>query len=130
MLAALLLPLTLPSVLAWSPGGFPNNLGQIPLRGWRSWQAVAGEVNQTFMEQIMLGLAKRRPLGKDGAMVSLADVGYADIGLDGGYFNTSGVNGSCHGPDHHLLINDKFPSLTEMNEKAHSLNLTSSWYLT
>ena len=125
----MLLAFVFHNVAAWSPGGFPNQLGRIPLRGWRSWQAVANEVNQTFMEQIMAGLAKKRPLGENGAMVSLADVGYADIGLDGGYFSTSGVNGSCHGPDHHLIINDNFPNLTAMNEKAHSLKLTSSWYL-
>lgn len=78
----------------------------------------------------MEGLAKKRPLGANSALVSLADVGYSDVGLDGGYFLTSGVNGSCHGPDHHLLIDrEKFPSLKAMNDKAHALNLTSSWYL-
>ena len=41
------------AALAWSPGGFPNQLGQRPLRGWRSWQAVGGEVNQTIMEEVM-----------------------------------------------------------------------------
>ncbi len=128
--AHLLLLLALPAVsLAWSPGGFPNQLGQRPLRGWRSWQAVGGEVNQTIMEEVMVGLAKQRPLGVGGRMVSLADVGYSDVGLDGGYFNNTGVNGSCHGPDHHLIINSKFPSLKKMTTKAHSLNLTASWYL-
>jgi hypothetical protein len=130
-MARLLLAITLtPLILAWSPGGFPNQLGQTPLRGWRSWQAVGGDVNQSFMEQVMVGLAKKRPLGPNGTLMSLADVGYADIGLDGGYFKTTGVNGSCHGADHHLLIDlAKFPSLAAMNTKAHSLNLTSSWYL-
>ena len=95
---------------AWSPGGFPNQLGQTPPRGWRSWQAVAGEVNQSFMEQVMDGLAKPRPLGPEGALRSLAGAGYSDVGLDAGYFRNIGVNGSCHGPEHHLIIDtDRFP---------------------
>ena len=124
-----LLALTFPALLAWGPGGFPNQLGQTPLRGWRSWQAVGGEVNQTFMEQVMAGLAKQRPLGAGGKLVSLAGVGYSDVGLDGGYFSKTGVNGSCHGSDHHLIINSNFPSLKKMTTKAHALNLTASWYL-
>ena len=41
-----------------------------------------------------------------------------------------GVNGSCHGADHHLRINKtRFPDFAAMNSYAHALNLTSSWYL-
>jgi hypothetical protein len=63
----------------------PNNLETTPLRGWRSWQAFAHDVNQAIMEDTMRGLAKKRPFGPGGAMVSLADAGYLDAGLDAGY---------------------------------------------
>ena len=84
---------------AWGPApGFPNNLGSVPLRGWRSWQAVGGEVDQATMERAMGGLAKQRPLGPGGALVSLAvTAGYTDVGLDGGYFEAgAGVGGSVY----------------------------------
>lgn len=105
----------------------PNHLEGEPLRGWRSWQAFAGDVNQTIMEDVMRGLAKkRRPAG----IRSLADAGYVDVGLDWGYGNHSGYLGSCHTKDGHMLINhDLFPSFREMTGVAHRLNLTASWYL-
>eukprot|EP00039_Didymoeca_costata_P023087 m.347859 g.347859 ORF g.347859 m.347859 type:complete len:455 (-) comp34438_c0_seq1:68-1432(-) len=116
---------------AWGPSpGFPNQLGAKPLHGWRSWQAYLGNVNQTIMENVMEGMAKKRPLGENGESVSLVDIGYVDVGLDSGYENHSGVDGSCHGPDKHMLINrTRFPDFKSMNAKAHALGLTTSWYL-
>ena len=124
------LPLGIIGVLAaaraWSPGGFPNQLGATPLLGWRAWQAYGPDINQSLMIRAMNGLAKKRkPWGK-----SLADVGYRDVGLDSHFETHEGVNGSCHGPDKHMLVNfSSFPSLTAMNAHAHLLNLTTSWYL-
>lgn len=111
--------------------GFPNSLGARPLMGWRSWQAYISAINQSLMEDVMQGLAKKRPLGPNGAMVSLADIGYRDVGLDAGYeMEGAGVDGGCHDKDGHMIINtDKFPSLTKMNDMAHALKLTTSWYL-
>lgn len=112
----------------WGPApGFPNSLGATPMRGWRSWQAVGNGVNQATMHSAMEGLAKRR--GDDGK--SLADFGYTDVGLDGGYFDIgAGVGGSCHNAGGHMIVDvAKFPSLRNMTRKAHALNLTASWYL-
>ena len=112
--------------------GFPNSLGATPLRGWRSWQAVGDEVDQAVMERAMGGLARLRPLGEGDALVSLAaTAGYADAGLDGGYFDAgAGVGGSCHDAGGHMVVNEtKFPSLANMTAAAHALNLTASWYL-
>jgi hypothetical protein len=120
------------SALAWGPTpGFPNSLGRTPFRGWRSWQAVGAEVTQTVMQTAMAGLAKKRPLGVGGGLVSLADYGYNDAGLDGGYFEKgAGLDGSCHDANGHMLVNtSSFPSLAGMVKHAHDLNLTASWYL-
>jgi hypothetical protein len=109
----------------------PNGLERTPLRGWRSWQAFAADVDQQIMEDIMRGVAKRRPLGAGGAMVSLADMGYRDVGLDAGYEMVGqGYMGSCHTESGHMLINTtRFPSFKQMTGTAHALNLTASWYL-
>eukprot|EP00937_MAST-01D_sp_MAST-1D-sp2_P001784 g1784.t1 len=107
---------------AWGPEpGFPNSLGATPMRGWRSWQAVGGGVDQAAMERAMHGLRR----------CGLADVGYTDVGLDGGYFDAgAGVGGSCHDEDGHMIVDTaKFPSLRNMTRLAHALNLTASWYL-
>lgn len=76
----------------------------------------------------MRGMALKRPeLG--GAYTSLAEAGYVDIGLDAGYEKHSGVGGGCHTTSGHMIINGMFPDLAGMNRLAHTLNLTSSWYL-
>ena len=63
----------------------PNRLEGAPLRGWNSWQAFASDVDQTVLEDVMRRLAKTR--GLPGGFRSLADAGYADVGLDWGYGN-------------------------------------------
>ena len=119
---------------SWVDGrpGFPNSLGATPARGWRSWNAYANDVNQTLLERAMAGLARKRgDGGASGASKSLADLGYTDVGLDAGYeMPGHGVDGGCHDAAGHMLINStRFPSFEAMNAKAHSLGLTSSWYL-
>ena len=117
------------SSCGWGPEpGFPNSLGRAPMRGWRSWQAVGDEVDQAVMERAMRGLAAAR---SQGGGASLADIGYTDVGLDGGYFDAgAGVGGSCHDAGGHMIVNaTKFPSLRNMTTAAHALNLTASWYL-
>ena len=57
---------------AVTPDGFPNSLAMDrPPRGWRSWSAYAGDVNQHLIEQVMDAMAKKRAGGR-----SLADLGY------------------------------------------------------
>lgn len=77
----------------------------------------------------MDGLAKQREIG-GGRPQSLAALGYSDVGLDNGWNSCGeGVNGSYHDRTGHVMVNSAFPSLRDMNSHAHSLNLTSSWYL-
>lgn len=57
---------------AVTPDGFPNSLAMDhPPRGWRSWSAYAGDVNQQLIEQVMNAMVKKRAGGR-----SLADLGY------------------------------------------------------
>lgn len=79
----------------------------------------------------MEGLVRQRPLGKDGALVSLADLGYSDAGLDSGWqMCGAGVNGSYHNTSGQVIIDyTRFPSLAAMTAYAHALGLTAGWYL-
>eukprot|EP01049_Picozoa_sp_SAG25_P014580 SAG25_NODE_2629_length_1481_cov_11.613603_1_plen_189_part_10 len=132
ILAALLLCAAAPLavVRASSPGGFPNQLALTPPRGFRSWIAFQHAADQSKMEGAIDALHKRRPLGEGGKLVSLQDLGYADVALDGGWARCEGVNGSYHDESGQLLINaTKFPSFSSMNARAHAAGLTSSWYL-
>eukprot|EP00937_MAST-01D_sp_MAST-1D-sp2_P000108 g108.t1 len=62
--------------------------------------------------------------------VSLQQLGYSDVGLDGGWARCEGVNGSYHDAAGQLLVNEtRFPSFASMNAYAHARNLTSSFYL-
>ena len=68
-----------------------------PPRGWRSWIAYQKETDQAAMLAAMDAIHKPRdrahggPLheklaaGQSAASVSLQDLGYSDVGLDGGY---------------------------------------------
>lgn len=113
---------------SWSGGGFPNSLGKTPPRGWRSWIAYVHEADQTKMHLAIDSIHKQRTLGPDGKLTSLQDLGYTDVGLDGGWARCDGVNGTYHDEEGQLLTNTtKFPSFAAMNAHAHSAGLTSSW---
>lgn len=127
MLRAAAVTLTLAAGAAVTPSGFPNSLAfDRPPRGWRSWSAFASAVNQTLIESVMDAMVKKRAGG-----VSLADLGYTDVGLDAGWQACgAGVNGSYHsGTTGHVIVDDKFPDMRAMTDHAHRLGLTASWYL-
>jgi alpha-galactosidase len=112
-----------------------NGLAQTPPLGWRSWNLYEGNVHQIDITRIMDGMARRRHNRTDhlGNIISLADLGYRDVGLDDTWQR-------CNSPDaaegmhyHDLYGNpivnyDRFPSLSEMTEHAKKLNLTAGWY--
>jgi len=116
------------SSTSWAPPS--SQLAPTPPRGWRSWIAYQHHADQAKMEGAIAALHKKRPLGAGGAPVSLQDLGYADVGLDGGWATCAGVNASYHDAQGKLLVNyTKFPSFAAMNAKAHTAGITSSWYL-
>jgi hypothetical protein len=66
--------------------------------------------------------------------VSLADLGFSDVGLDAGFEDCGsrevGGRPAFHGPDGHVLVDKhKFPSgLGSLVEYGHKHGLTVSWY--
>ena len=58
---------------AINPGGFPNGVLTAP-RGWRSWNAVAEDVTQSFILRQVDALVARRH-SVDGKPTSLLDLG-------------------------------------------------------
>ena len=99
-----------------------------PPRGWRSWIAFQHEADQSNMLAAMDALHKPRPHLVPAC--SLQQLGYSDVGLDGGWARCEGVNNSYHDATGHLLVNEsRFPSFASMNAHAHARNLTSSFYL-
>lgn len=70
-----------------------DGLARLPPMGWRSWNLYGGGVNQTRMLRIMDGMARRTRL-VDGRPTSLCDLGYCDVGLDDGWQDPQGPQGS------------------------------------
>ena len=50
LLAAIVCAILAREARSWSPGGFPNQLGTTPPRGWRSWIAYKQDADQSLME--------------------------------------------------------------------------------
>jgi hypothetical protein len=66
--------------------GVDNGVGLRPPMGWRNWNSMGGNVDQTKMEQAMEKMAerKRAVVGLDGGPRSYVDLGYNRAGLDDG----------------------------------------------
>jgi len=109
--------------------GIDNGLGITPPMGWRSWNLYAGDVTQELIESQMRALVKKREF--DGKMISLADLGYTNVGLDDAWQKCGkyGPNNSTyHNEDGSPVVNSKFPDMKKMSALAHSLGITSGWY--
>jgi hypothetical protein len=142
----LLLPLC-SALLFAQTDGLDNGIARLPPMGWRSWEAFYGDVDEAKMMKTMDALSDRsrfsadattgapcKPGAKGCVPTSLADLGFADAGLDAGFEDCSarkvGGKAAFHGPDGKPLINSKkFPSgLAKLVEYGHKKNLTVSWY--
>ena len=101
-----------------------------PPRGWRSWNQMGADINQTQHEAIARALADRSRL-VDGKPTSLLDLGYDRIGMDDNWQACgTGVNGSFHAADGTPLWNTtRFPDVRAMNARIHQLGLKSDWYI-
>lgn len=121
--------LLVPAVVkAINPGGFPNSI-TAPLRGWRSWNAVFSDITQEFMIRQVEGLARRRH-SIDGKPTSLLDLGFDRAGIDSGWAECTGVNGSWHDASGHFLINKtRFPDMKAMTNHAHKSRVKMDFYL-
>ena len=66
----------------------------------------------------------------DGVPTSLADLGYSDVGLDDAWQmmdSGPGHRGFHDAAGNPIVNTTRFPSLSAMVAKAHSLNLTAGW---
>lgn len=102
----MLSPLALACVsLSFAIPAFALNDGQArtPPMGWRSWEAYYGGVDEKKMQGTLSAVADRSRGG-----VSLADLGFADVGLDSGFedCNARKVGGlpAFHGEDGDVLV--------------------------
>ena len=96
----------------------------------RSWNQLGGATTQQSMLAQMAAITDRsRTVG--GVPTSLADLGYNDVGLDD-YWQACGHYGpdqcTYHNEEGTPVINpQKFPSMLDMTNYGHGLNLTVGW---
>ena len=123
-LLAAALAVGVPASLAGGAGGGAGG----PPRGWRSWNQMGANINQTQHEAIARALADRSRL-VDGKPTSLLDLGYDRIGMDDNWQACgTGVNGSFHAAGGTPLWNTtRFPDVRAMNARIHQLGLKSDW---
>lgn len=119
LLAFLLLALTIEG------NGLEDGLARTPPRGWRSWNDLRLSVTQNKMEAVIDAMVDTRHGG-----ISLASLGYSDVGLDDGW-EACQASGGYHSPTTGApAVNASiFPSLGAMVARAHARNLTAGWYL-
>ena len=101
-----------------------------PPQGWRSWNAYGFDVTQEKIVQAAAAVARERRQS-DGSMMSLAQLGYANIGLDDNWQACgAGVSRSFHDAAGRPIVNQKlFPDMAAMVKQIHSLKLKAGWYL-
>lgn len=113
--------------------GHDNGLALTPPLGWRSWNLYQGNPQQSQMMRIMEGLVRRERKDHLGNVVSLADLGYRDVGLDDTWQRCNSPD-AADGMHYHdvygnpIVNYDRFPSLSAMTQYARDLNLTAGWY--
>ncbi|KAL1519778.1 hypothetical protein AB1Y20_023286 [Prymnesium parvum] len=100
-----------------------------PPMGWRSWNVFNADVTQELMQSVM-DAAVRQRIGLDGQSISLAELGYVNIGLDDGWQAcNAGVRGSFHDATGKPLINtERFPDLRRMTAYGHDKGLRVGFY--
>jgi alpha-galactosidase len=112
--------------------GANDGLARTPPRGWRSWNAIYGAVDQEFMlAQCALLADRSRGDPLTGEPTSLADLGFTDCGLDDAWQSCGAgtPEWSFHNASGDPQINTKtFPDLFDMVRRIHALNLSAGFY--
>eukprot|EP01062_Namystynia_karyoxenos_P054558 TRINITY_DN449_c0_g4_i1.p1 TRINITY_DN449_c0_g4~~TRINITY_DN449_c0_g4_i1.p1 ORF type:complete len:439 (+),score=174.67 TRINITY_DN449_c0_g4_i1:73-1317(+) len=110
------------------PAGW-NGMARTPPLGWRSWNAFGNHItDQTIRDAIDAITEKVWVVDKK--PVSLADVGYASVGIDEGWEGCGeGVNNTQHTAEGTPVINSKFPDMKALVDYGHSKGLKMGWYL-
>lgn len=104
-----------------------DGLALTPPRGWRDWNQWQGDIDMTIMMSTIDAMTDTSRGG-----VSLASVGYSDVGLDDAWQMCgiySEYNYTYHQADGTPVVNTtKFPSLSTMTAYGHAHNLTMGFY--
>ena len=108
-----------------------DGAAQKPIMGWRSWNQWQSNADQRVMEASFDALVDRSRT-VNGVPASLRDVGYSDAGIDDAWQLCG-----RYGPDNYtyhdgvtgapVVDTKKFPSLKNMTDHAHRVNLTAGW---
>ena len=82
-----------------------------PPMGWRSWNAFGRHVSDAKMRRAIDAIVSRGRL-VDGRPTSLLDLGYINVGLDGGWPNCRGSTYRYHDAQGLPLVNSQlFPDM-------------------
>lgn len=124
VLAAPLASVAASAAFAATPTPAPVNRN-----GWRSWNAFGLNVDQTIINDVATAVAARRWTIWNGSTVSLADLGFVDVGIDDGWqLAGAGVNGGFHDAAGMPIVNtSKFPDIPSLVSAIHALGLTAGW---
>ena len=105
----------------------------LPAAGWRSWNFYACEISAAVFERQIDALADRsRTVG--GKPTSLADLGYATVGIDDCWQDCTSpdsFNGSFHDKDGKPLVDaSRFPGggLRALADKGTAKGIGLGWY--
>ncbi len=87
-------------------------------------------VDQALMESLFTAITSRNRTLQNGTAVSLADLGYTDVGLDDGWQACgAGSDGGYHNASGYPIVNTtRFPDMRAMTDSAHSQGLRMGWY--
>ena len=110
--------------------GLNNGLyWESPPMGWRSWNPYGVDVDQQKMERVVAAMVERKRT-VNGKPTSLLDLGYLNVGLDGGWEQCASVKYRLryHDSNGRPIINSKFPSLKDLVEYGHQNGLHMGWY--
>lgn len=106
-----------------------NGMAQSPPMGARTWNEFFLDVNQTLMMGLADGLVDTSRAIWNGTQLSLAQLGYTDLGLDDGWQlcgRYGPLNYSFHDANGRPVVNPAiFPDFKGMTNYIHSLNLTA-----
>lgn len=105
-----------------------NGLAPTPPMGWRSWNAFGNRITADMMKEAIDAITAKN-WTVDGKVISLADFGYASVGIDEGWEGCGqGVNGTQHDAQGNPVINKKFPDMDGLVKYGHSKGLKMGWY--
>eukprot|EP00927_Polykrikos_kofoidii_P061609 TRINITY_DN56443_c0_g1_i1.p1 TRINITY_DN56443_c0_g1~~TRINITY_DN56443_c0_g1_i1.p1 ORF type:complete len:462 (+),score=50.82 TRINITY_DN56443_c0_g1_i1:70-1386(+) len=109
--------------------GLDNGLAPTPPMGWRSWNVYQGNIDDSVI-RMAVDMASRRTRLVDGKPTSLADLGFAHVGIDDNWQACgTGYKGSFHLEDGTPLVNKtRFPNLTALVDYGHDAGLKMGWY--